>query len=249
VGRQLAIAVALLAAVAVLIAAMAWSTAARGEEPASVSEKAEDVLRVERAVTELAPAKRAAADEVAANKRAAAKALSKCEQAGPGWNAIRAVKIAAQRSLYRRGARTLWNALGEVAVERAAFDAYRPGFERFVNRFDTPLDDPVLQAGVEAWRKRIALYEAYTPIGTCRQFNKLAKRARQFPPNVEADYKSGDIYNRMVRFVEATKRAAARRHWGSRYDAALRAARDRLIELGGNEGYATFFSFGHSLRG
>jgi hypothetical protein len=245
VGRQLTIVLALLFACAVLVAAMAWSTAARGQEP----EKTEDVLRVERAVTELAPAKRAAAGEVAANKRAAAKALSSCERDGPGWKAIRAVGVPAQRALYRRGARTLWKALGEVAGERAAFAAYKPAFERFVRRFDTPLEDGVLQAGVDAWRKRIALYEAYTPIGTCRQFNKLAKRAREFPPNVEADYKSGDIYNRMVRFVEDTRRKAARRHWGSRYDAALRSARDRLIELGGNDGYATFFSFGHSLRG
>jgi alpha-beta hydrolase superfamily lysophospholipase len=41
----------------------------------------------------------------------------------------------------------------------------------------------------------------------------------------------------------------ARRHWGARYAAALEAARDRLIELGANDGYATFFAFGHSLRG
>jgi hypothetical protein len=245
VSRQLAIAVALLAAVGMLLAAMAWSTAARGQAP----EKTADVLRIERGVTELAPAKRAAAGEVASNRRAAARALAKCEDEGPGWEAIRAVKVPAQRSLYRRGARTLWQALGEVAAERAAFDAYRPAFERFLRRFDPALADPALQAGVAAWRKRLALYEAYTPIGTCRRFNRLATRARQFPPNVEADYKAGAIYQRMARFVDDTKRAAARRHWGSRHDAALRAARERLIELGGNEGYATFFAFGHSLRG
>jgi hypothetical protein len=245
VGRHIAIVFALLAALGVLAAAMAWSTAARGDEP----EKPEDVQRVERAVTELSVAKRNAAGEVKANKQAATKALSKCETTGSGWKAIRAVRIPAQRSLYRRGARTLWKALGEVAAERAALDAYRPGFERFLGRFDTPLADSVLQAGVDAWRKRVDLYVAYTPIGTCTQFNRLAKRARQFPPNVEADYKSGDIYNRMVRFVEQTKRAASRRHWGSRYAAALEAARDRLIELGANDGYATFFAFGHSLRG
>jgi hypothetical protein len=182
VGRQVAIVFALLVALGVLAAAMAWSTAARGDEP----EKPEDVQRVERAITELAAAKRNATGEVKANKQAAAKALTKCESAGPGWKAIRAVKIPAQRSLYRRGARTLWKALGEVAVERAAFDAYRPGFDRF----DTPLADSVLQAGVDAWRKRVDLYEAYTPIGTCAQFNRLAKRARQFAPNVEADYKA-----------------------------------------------------------
>jgi len=102
VGNRLAIAFALLGALCVLAAAMAWSTAARGAEP----EKPEDVQRVERAITELAAAKRDAAGEVKANKQAATKALSKCERAGPGWNAIRAVKIPAQRSLYRRGART-----------------------------------------------------------------------------------------------------------------------------------------------
>jgi hypothetical protein len=87
VGHRLAIVFALLVAVCVLAAAMAWSTAARGDEP----EKPEDVQRVERAVTELAAAKRAAAGEVRANKQAATKALSKCESSGPGWKAIRAV--------------------------------------------------------------------------------------------------------------------------------------------------------------
>ena len=66
---------------------------------------------------------------------------------------------------------------------------------------------------------------------------------------MRADYLAGDIYNRMVRFVEDSKRRAARKHWGARYDAALRAARDQLVALGGNSGYATFFAFGHSLRG
>ena len=79
-GRQLVIAAAPLAALGVLVAAMAWSTAARGQVP----EKPADVLPVERAVTELAPAKRAAGGEVAQNKRAAVKALSKCAcPAGP----------------------------------------------------------------------------------------------------------------------------------------------------------------------
>jgi hypothetical protein len=107
----------------------------------------------------------------------------------------------------------------------------------------------VLQAGVDAWRKRIAYYEAATGFGTCRSFEKLLKRVRQFSENVRADYLAGDVYNKMVRFVPDGRRRAAARHWGSRYDAALRAARERLVALGGNEGYATFFAFGHSLRG
>ena len=53
----------------------------------------------------------------------------------------------------------------------------------------------------------------------------------------------------MVRFVDAKKRKAARAHWGSRYSSALEAARRQLVALGGDEGYATYFAFGHSLRG
>jgi hypothetical protein len=229
-----------------LIGVLALAVLAAG---ASAQETPRDVQRVERAVLDLSAAKRNLAGEVAAGKRAAERALARCKTAGPGWTKIRSVRVPAQRSLYTRGARTLWRDLGEVAAERAAFEAYRRPFERFVSRFDPPLGDPVLQAGVDAWSKRIALYAAYTPIGTCRSFNRLAKRARQFSENVEADYLAGDIYNRMVRFVDGSKRRAARRHWGSRYDAALDAARERLVALGGDEGYATFFAFGHSLRG
>jgi hypothetical protein len=209
----------------------------------------EDVVRVERAVTELAVAKRSAAGRVAANERAALKALLRCKSGGPGWQRIRAIRVPAQRSLYTRGARTLWRELNEVAVERAALEAYRAPFERFVARFERPLADPTLEAGLDAWRRRMALYEAYTGFGTCRSFERLLSPVRQFRENVRADYLAGDLYNKMVRFVSDSRRRAAARHWGSRYDAALRAARERLVALGGNEGYATFFAFGHSLRG
>jgi hypothetical protein len=216
---------------------------------AQVPVKPEDVLRVERAVAELAVGKRAAANEVAAGERAAAAALGKCRRGGSGWKRIRSVRVPAQRSLYTRGAKELWNELSEVAVERAALDAYRRSFERFVSRFDQPLGDPVLQAGVDAWRKRLAYYEAATGFGTCATFERLLKPVRQFKENVRADYLAGDIYNKMVRFVADSRRKAAARHWGSRYDAALRGARTQLVALGGNDGYATFFAFGHSLRG
>jgi hypothetical protein len=233
-------------AVTSLVAAVLLAAPAAG---AQAPPKPEDVQRVERAVLELSAAKRDLAGEVAAGKRAAERVLAKCRSKGPGWARIRAVRVPAQRGLYTRGARTLWRDLAEVAAERAAFEAYRRPFERFLSRFEPPLADPVLHAGVEAWSKRVALYAAYTPVGTCRTFNRLASRARQFPANVEADYLAGDIYNRMVRFVDDTKRKAARRHWGSRYERALDAARAQLVALGGNEGYATFFAFGHSLRG
>ena len=66
---------------------------------------------------------------------------------------------------------------------------------------------------------------------------------------MRADYPAGDIYHRMVRFVANRRRRAAARHWGAGYDAALRNARTQLVALGGDQGYATFFAFGHSLRG
>jgi hypothetical protein len=234
----------MLLALLVLVSLVAAAPAA-----AQVPAQPEDVQRIERAVIDLAVAKRSIAGQVASNERAGEKALFACKSRGPGWGRIRAVRVPAQRSLYTRGAKALWNELNEVAAERAALDAYRKPFERFVASLDRPLDDPVLQAGVDAWRKRIAYYEAATGFGTCRSFEKLLKRVRQFSENVRADYLAGDVYNKMVRFVPDGRRRAAARHWGSRYDAALRAARERLVALGGNEGYATFFAFGHSLRG
>ena len=39
-----------------------------------------------------------------------------------------------------------------------------------------------------------------------------------------------------------------RAHWGSRYDAALHAARNQLKALGGDEGYATNY-FGFAFKG
>jgi hypothetical protein len=217
--------------------------------PSAAAQKPEDVVRMENAVTQLAAAKRGAASDVAANERANAQALLKCKSGGPGWKRIRAVKVAAQRGLYTRGAKQLWKDLNEVAVERAALDAYRAAFERFLGRFDRSLTDPVLQAGIDAWRKRIALYEASTGFATCKAFEKLLKPVRQFKENVRADYLAGDIYNKMVRFVADRRRQAATRHWGSRYDAALSAARAQLVALGGDAGYAAYFSYGHSLRG
>jgi hypothetical protein len=232
-----------------LLAALVASLAPASAAGAQTAEQPEDVVRAENAVTQLANAKRAAADKVAAGKRAATKALRRCKNRGPGWERIRAVRAPAQRSLYTRGARRLWRDLDEVAGETAALDAYRKLFERFVERLDGRLADPLLQGGVDAWRRRIAYYEAATGFGTCRTFERLLRPVRQFEENVRADYLAGDIYNRMARFAPKRRRRAAARHWGARYNAALQAARVQLVALGGDEGYATFFAFGHSLRG
>ena len=46
-----------------------------------------------------------------------------------------------------------------------------------------------------------------------------------------------------MRYVSRRQAKAARAHWGSRYQAALDAARDQLKALGGDEGYANYFAF------
>ncbi len=60
---------------------------------------------------------------------------------------------------------------------------------------------------------------------------------------MSGDYYAGKIYNDFVRYVAGRKRAAARAHWGSRYENALDAARIQLKALGGDEGYANYFAF------
>jgi hypothetical protein len=60
---------------------------------------------------------------------------------------------------------------------------------------------------------------------------------------VSGDYYAGKIYNDFVRYVAGRQRAAARSHWGSRYENAPDAARIQLKALGGDEGYANYFAF------
>ena len=214
---------------------------------AAQAQKPVDVTRVESAVVELAKLKRGSDAAVAARKRAAGSALAACRSRGRGWARIRAVRDRSQRGAYARGAKALWNELHEVALEGAWVEVYAPHFERFLNRFDNPLGDAVLQAGIDAQRKRQAFNRAAYSFGTCATFNTLMKKVREFKiggrHGVAGDYYAGKIYNDFVRYVANRQRAAARAHWGSRDDAALTAARDHLKALGGDEGYANYFAF------
>jgi len=166
---------------------------------------------------------------------------------GRGWARIRKVKDASQRNAYARGAKTLWNNLRNTAVEGAWVDVYTPYLERFLRRFQTPLSDPVLQAGIDAQRKRLAFDHAAYSFGTCGTFNRLMKKVREFKVGgshgVAGDYYAGKIYNDLVRYVARRQAKAARAHWGSRYDGALEAARNQLKALGGDQGYASYFAF------
>jgi hypothetical protein len=230
----------------ILIASLAAAAVALAPAAAQ-AQKPVDVTRVESAVVELAKLKRGAEGQVAAHRRAAETALGACRSSGPGWKRIRAVRDRAQRNAYARGARRLWAALDEVAAEGAWVAAYIPHFERFLRHFDTPLSDPILQAGVDAQRKRLAYDRAAYSFGTCATFNTLMKKVREFKiggsHGVSGDYYAGKIYNDFLRYVPKRQQAAARAHWGSRYDSALDAARNQLKALGGDEGYANYFAF------
>ena len=206
-----------------------------------------DVLRVESAMGELGKQKHGAEGDLMARQRAATAALGACRSKGSGWTRIRAVRDRAQRNAYARGAKTLWNNLNTVATEGAWVDLYGNFFERFLHRFDAPLSDPVLQAGVEAQRQRLVFNRAAYSFGTCASFNTALKKVREFKiggeHGVSGDYYAGKIYNDFVRYVSNRQRAAARSHWGSRYDSALEAASAQLKALGGNEGLANYFRF------
>ena len=225
---------------AAALLALAVPATAHAQKPA-------DVTRIENAVVELAKLKSAAKAQVNAHERAAASALGACRGKGPGWARIRKVRDASQRNAYARGARALWSNLQTTAVEGAWVEVYTPYLERFLRRFETPLSDPVLQAGIDAQRKRLAFDRAAYSFGTCGTFNRLMRKVREFKiggsHGVAGDYYAGKIYNDLVRYVSRRQAKAARAHWGSRYDGALQAARDQLRALGGDQGYANYFAF------
>ena len=231
----------------VAIAFSAAVVALAAPASAQVAQKPADVTRIEAAVVELAKLKRGSEGQVNAHERAAEGALAACRYRGAGWARIRSVKDASQRNAYARGAKALWNNLRQTAIEGAWVEVYTPHFERFLRRFDTPLSDPVLQAGIDAQRRRLAFDQSAYSFGSCATFNTLMKKVREFKIGgsygVSGDYYAGKIYNDFVRYVSRRQAKAARAHWGSRYDNALDAARNQLKALGGDEGYASYFAF------
>ena len=207
----------------------------------AAAQKPADVTRIESAITELAKLKRASEDQVRPDTLAA------CRTRGPGWARVRRVRDASQRNAYARGARTLWTNLRANAAEGAWVEVYTPHFERFLRHFETPLTDPVLQGGIEAQRHRLAYDQAAYSFGTCATFNKLMTKVREFKiggsHGVSGDYYAGKIYNDFVRYVSRREAAAARAHWGAHWQSALDAAKNQLVALGGDQGYANYFAF------
>jgi hypothetical protein len=214
---------------------------------AQVPERPLDVVRFEAAMSELGKLKRSSDTQVATRKRQAESALAACRSGGQGWARIKKVRSRAQRNAYARGAKALWAGLRDAALENAWVEVYTPHFERFLRHFATPLSDPVLQAGIDAQRARLAFDRAAYSYGTCATFDAQMKKVREFKiggaHGVSGDYYAGKIYNGFVRYVSNRQQAAARAHWGSRYENALDAASNRFKELGANEGQANYFAF------
>jgi hypothetical protein len=232
----------LLAALACLLALPA---PARAQLP-------EDVTRIHSAVTELAKAKQRAAPRAAARGRAAARALKACRVSGPGWRRIRSVGDRSQREAYGRAARILWRKLREVAERSGPAGVYAPFFKRFVRRLDPPPADPVLADGVAALRGRFAFLAAAYSFGSCETFERLLRQVREFDVGgehgVSGDYRAGRIHNRLIGYVSARQRRVNGRHGGATYRARLEAARTRIVALGGDYGYASYFTAAWSLN-
>jgi hypothetical protein len=211
-----------------------------------------DVARVHSAVVELAGAKQNAKGRAEERGRRAERALDACRKRGPGWGRIRSVGDRSQREAYARGARILWRDLAEVARGSGPAEVYRPFFRRFLRRLDPPPADPVIADGVAALRGRFAFLAAAYSFGSCVTFEKLLRGVREFrvggEHGVAGDYRAGRIHNRFIRYVTARRRRADSRHGGSTYQARLDAARTRIVALGGDYGYASYFTAAWSLR-
>jgi hypothetical protein len=235
----------LLVALSLALACGALSVAA---PVAAGADRPADVQRTEGAVLELDRTKRSLVGEIAAGRAKAERSLATCRSGGKGWKRLRKVRSGSQRRTYGKGARLLWSELHRVALDRAAFEVERPAFERFLGHFQQPLADPVLQAGVDAHRHRLAFYVDSTAFAGCATFEKLMKSVRGFPGDATGDARAGDVYTKLTAYVTGRVAAATRKNWGSRYERALQAARQRLKDLGGNGGYADYFAFALALN-
>jgi bacterioferritin-associated ferredoxin len=215
----------------------------------------EQVVALERATGELGRAKRAAAAKVA--RLSSATALAPCMRGGPGWKRIRGIKHASQRSFYTAAARRL---LADMKLlldrQQPQIAAYESAFERFVGQLRAaPVTDSTLREAVAAQARRLAAYRDVRGLkADCATFNKLTKRVREFPTRtaaqiVRADYRSAPIARKIERHISDQLRKIDRRHGIAHRDAqTLAAAAERMVELGGEPGYATGFQYALSLR-
>ncbi len=223
------------------------------DEPAD--DEADELGPLEQATTELGRAKRAAAGKVA--RLSSATALRPCLRGGPGWKRIRAVEHASQRALYAASARRL---LADMRLlldgQQPRILAYESAFERFVAQIEgAAVATPLLRDAVAAHARRLAAYRSLGSVeASCRVFNRLTKRVREFPTRsaaqiVRADYRTAPIARRIERHVSNQLRAIDRRNGITYRDAdVLGEAAQLIVDLGGSPGFATGFQYALSLR-
>ena len=224
---------------------------------AQVSTAAAEVQPIEQAVAELGRAKRSAADAVARLSRRSTGVLAGCTNRGPGWRRIRAVKHAPQRNLYAASARRL---LVDMRVlidqQQSRIVAYGPAFERFGDQLGAaPVSHSVLREAIAAQTRRLASYEDVADLAaTCKVFNTLTARVREFPTRtadqiVRADYRAAPIARAIERHVSDQLRAVDRRHGITWRDVqTLDEAADAMVSLGSDPGFALGFQYALSLR-
>jgi hypothetical protein len=224
---------------------------------AQVSAAAAELHPIEQALAELGNAKRSASATVSRLSRRSGGVLAGCMSRGPGWKRIRAVKHAPQRGLYVASARRL---LADMRLlldqQQARVVAYESAFERFVARLNgASVTNPLLREAIAAQSRRLAAYEDIEKVeASCAVFNRLTKRAREFPTKtaaqiVRADYRAAPIARRIERNISSQLSAIDRRHGISWKDVVtLEKAAELMIQLGGNPGYATAFQYALSLR-
>jgi hypothetical protein len=212
---------------------------------------------LEQAIAELGRAKRGAATTVARLSRRSAATLRPCLRGGPGWKKIKRVKHAPQRALYAASARRLLADMRLlIDTQQSRIVAYDSAFERFVARLKTSnVSNPLLREAIAAQARRVAAYRDVRAVkADCRVFNKLTSRVREFPTRtaaqiVRADYRTAPIARRIQLNIANQLRAIDRRHGISYRDAdTLADAAEKIVELGGNPGYATGFQYALSLR-
>jgi hypothetical protein len=216
----------------------------------------EDVLALQDATGELGRAKRASASKVA-RLSSSSSTLRPCLRGGPGWKRIRAVKHAPQRALYTASARRL---LADMKLlldgQQPRIVVYESAFQRFVSRLRAAsVTDPTLREAVAAQARRVAAYHDIRSIkANCAVFNKLTKRVREFPTRtaaqiVRADYRAAPLARKIERDISNRLTKIDRRHGISYRDAeTLAEAAELMIDLGGEQGYATGFQYALSLR-
>lgn len=215
----------------------------------------EEVAALEQATGDLGRAKRAAASKVA--KLSSSSALRPCIGGGPGWKRIRAVKHRPQRALYAASARRL---LADMKLlldgQQPRIAAYESAYERFVADLRAaPISDETFAAAIAAQARRLTAYRQIRALkADCKLFNKLTKRVREFPTKtaaqiVRADYRAAPIARKIERHVSGQLASIDRRAGISHRDAeTLADAAELMVELGGQQGYATGFQYALSLR-